>query len=84
MAVVRILAQVVFVYKQILHHLRQELYGKRFTCLTPKAAEVQCIGVLWGGIVIALVAIGHGAIQIYQHEAGALDKGSLATDGAAI
>ena len=84
MAVVRILAQVVFVYKQILHHLRQELHGKRFTRLTQKAAEVQCIGVLWGGIVIAPVAIGPGAIQVHQHEAGALDKGTLAAEGAAI
>ena len=84
MAVVRILAQVVFVYKQILHHLRQELHGKRCVCFTLKTVEVQCVDIFFGGVVVALISIGPGAVQIHQHEFGPGGKGVLRADGAAI
>ena len=84
MAVVCILAQVVFVYKQILHHLRQELHGKRCVCFTLKTAEVQCVDIFFGGVVVALISIGPGAIQIHQHEFGPGGKGVLRAAGAAI
>ena len=84
MAVVCILAQVVFVYKQVLHHLRQELHGKRCVCFTLKTVEVQCVDIFFGGVVVALISIGPGAVQIHQHEFGPGGKGVLRAAGAAI